>query len=310
MATVEDRIVDGTLSLAWSLWMEMGVSGTANRRHSDIAVDPEALVLLTAGVQDDDPRLRDEALDWCIRYGQFISGSRLRNLLAKANEKTREAFGVFAATVNANSGLRWRGATKPRTYEPTGRSRIDDFSRPSLVTLRLRALFGVNAKAEVLRIYVSAPDAEHSASDLAREVGFTKRSVWNALDALCKGGWLETLPVRNRIHYRLRTPSILGKFIGRLPGKYWKWPAIVRVVSGVRAILDRRALYGEVARDVEVRKACENLIPDMAVARFGQPAHKEGEPFLLAFEQWAIELVTALAGGSYRYFRHSHPCSA
>jgi hypothetical protein len=299
MASIEDRIVDRTLSLAWSLWTEMGVPGTEDRRHSDVALDPEALVLLTAGVQDDDPRLRDEALDWCIRYGQFISGSRLRNLLSRSNERTREGFGVFAATVNENSGLRWRGATEPRRYEPTRRSRIEDFTRPSLITLRLRALFGVNAKAEVLRVYASDPEAEHSASDLAREVGFTKRSVWNALDGLSKGGLLEALPVRNSIRYRLRTPSLL-KFIGRRPKKFWKWTFIVRVVGEVRAILDRSGSYGEVARDVEIRRAYEDLIPDIAALRLRHPTHLEGERFLPAFEKWAFELVRDLAGGSYR----------
>ncbi len=50
------------------------------RKHHNILFAPEELILLTALIGEYDPRLRDEALDWCVRYHQFISVSRLRVL--------------------------------------------------------------------------------------------------------------------------------------------------------------------------------------------------------------------------------------
>lgn len=56
-------------------------SGRPNRlpscaREASIAISPEPLILFTAGLGDADPRLRDEATDWCVRYGRYVSAAR------------------------------------------------------------------------------------------------------------------------------------------------------------------------------------------------------------------------------------------
>jgi hypothetical protein len=41
------------------------------RTHTDWAIDLEPLIMFTAALGDEDPRLRDEATDWCIRNGRL-----------------------------------------------------------------------------------------------------------------------------------------------------------------------------------------------------------------------------------------------
>src|SRR5947209_20207308 len=94
-ASIREHVLD----LVWSLWAELGVSSWT-RRHQQWAIDPEPLILFTAHISGADRRLRDEALDWCIRYGSYISASRLRNLLKVAPPEQQTAFETFAATVN------------------------------------------------------------------------------------------------------------------------------------------------------------------------------------------------------------------
>src|SRR5262245_61784017 len=69
-------VTQSLIDLAWSLWAELGVSGWT-RHHADWNVDVEALIILTAALEDADPRLRDESTDWCIRYARFVSSARL-----------------------------------------------------------------------------------------------------------------------------------------------------------------------------------------------------------------------------------------
>ena len=62
-----------TTSLSWP-----GVSGRSGvspdrRGESDLAIDRETFIVLTAWLRDQDPRLRDEAIDRCICYGQYVS---------------------------------------------------------------------------------------------------------------------------------------------------------------------------------------------------------------------------------------------
>jgi len=81
MATYSD-LREYVLDTLWSQWHELGVAGTVPRRHSEDFVDPEPLIVFTAVHSDLDPRLRDESIDWVVRYGNYVSKARLKNVVA------------------------------------------------------------------------------------------------------------------------------------------------------------------------------------------------------------------------------------
>ena len=218
------------MALAWSLWAELGVSGW-QRRHTSHAIDPEPLLLFTAFLGDADPRLRDESTDWCIAYGRYISKTRLRNLLAAERTAIKEAFGPTAATVNAHSSLRWPGASVPRPFRRTERSAVPDFRRPSLVVARLRALFGVGARAEIVRAFAADTAAQSSAADLADEAGYTKRNIAEGLEALRMAGLLEAERRRNQLVYRLADAEGLMGLLGSMPSSFPKWRSVFRILE-------------------------------------------------------------------------------
>lgn len=141
------------VALAWGAWAELGVSGwTAT--HRDWAIDPEPLIVFTAFLEDNDPRLRDEATDWCIRNWRYISKTRLKNLARDQPQNVREAFGEFSATIGDHAGVIWPHATAPRRYTVTGRSNQPQLDQASMVWLRLRAMFGLGARTEILRYFL------------------------------------------------------------------------------------------------------------------------------------------------------------
>src|SRR5437660_11007678 len=101
-ASIREHVLD----LVWSLWAELGVSSWP-RRHERWAVDPEPLILFTARVSETDRRLSDEAIDWCIRYGRYISATRPRDLLNDEPPHEKSAVGACAAVVTAHSEHNW-----------------------------------------------------------------------------------------------------------------------------------------------------------------------------------------------------------
>src|SRR2546428_12559997 len=121
MATYSD-LREHVLELLWSHWHELGVAATVPRRHADDFIDPEPLIAFTATHSDLDARLRDESIDWVLRYGTYISKARLKNVLAVWGLLESALFREYAATVNAHGGAGWPPAgAKPPPSRPRSR---------------------------------------------------------------------------------------------------------------------------------------------------------------------------------------------
>ncbi len=140
--------------LAWSLWTELGVAGVV-RQHESCLIALEELIVLTAIIADADPRLCDEALDWCSRYHHFVSISRLKTLIKCFGESVSQPFSAFAATLNSVSMADWPLETGaiPLKFKPSGKSQPPQCELPALLSLRLRALFGVGARADLITFF-------------------------------------------------------------------------------------------------------------------------------------------------------------
>lgn len=176
---------DACLDLAWSLWTELGVSGW-NRKHSHWIVDPEELLVFTAWLGQWDARLLEECIDWCILFGDYLSNDRLKNILGEADEETKKAFGSIAATVRAQKGPKFPHPTKAiRGYRPSRKSLRPNVLDPSNLVLRMRKIFGLGAKAEVITRLLTEPTRRFSINELVSEgIGFARVTVSQALDDL------------------------------------------------------------------------------------------------------------------------------
>lgn len=286
-------IQERALDLVWSLWAELGVSGW-RRRHQDWGIDPEPLVVFTAWAVDLDPRLRDETLDWCINFGHYLSRARLRNLLRSADDAHLSAFGVYAATVNAHSGLNWPHATNPLKYQPTGRSQVSDFTGTSLLALRLRALFGVSARAETLRVLMG-PIGSLTAAEIASRIDYTKRNVADALESLRLAGMVFSERQGTAARYRLNRAEIRS-VVTPLPKLFPWWRAIFRIISTLLSVDAREEALTKAARAVAARRAIDSVWPEIVSAGLKQPdLSVTGEDFWDAFMDWATETMAGLA---------------
>lgn len=216
------------LALASGGWTELGVSGWTTS-HGDWAIDPEPLIFFTAWLGDRDPRLRDEATDWCVRNWRYVSRARLRNFLRKQPGDVQGAFGEFAATIGARAGVSWPGATAPRRFAVTGRSTLPPLDRPSLVWVRLRAMFGVSARSEILRCLLSHGHGSMSVVRLAAASGYTKRNVADECETLERASVLSVRSTGNRFYYSLARRAVLEAFVGDLPKIRPDWTAMLNI---------------------------------------------------------------------------------
>ena len=292
-AAIEQALID----LCWSLWTELGVAGVF-RRHTAWNIDPEPLIILTAALLDADPRLRDESIDWCIRYARLIAAARLKTLIGRIDPNTVTAFGEYAATVRAHVRVNWPGSGTARPYHPTGRSRLESLDRPSLFGLRLRALFGTGARAEIIRMLASNPDHAFSAAELADEAAFTKRAVEQEIESLRLAGLVTWTVLHGRRRYRVAQPETLLTLVGSRPQWLPRWAPLVRVLIGGLRLVVRVESLPPVVRAVESHKYLREIRSDIERADLvNLDTSIVGVGLWDAFEEWFRSVTSALAAG-------------
>ena len=296
-------IADSLAGLAWSLWAELGVSGW-ERHHQAWCIDLEALIVLTSALGDTDPRLRDESTDWCISYARLVSAVRLKYLIADVDRQTRRSFDEFSATVGAYARINWTGPRSARPYTPTGRSHVETLNRASQLAIRLRAVFGTGARAEIIRAFASAPNQSFTVAELAEHAGYGRRAIHLEVDMLQLSGNFEKVLGPGPSRIRLTRPRALLDFVGPLPKWLPVWPAVVRtMIAGLR-FCQQFEDSPEIVRSIEGAKLLRSMKRDLDLAGLItplilDPATTVWDPLV----SWLMDTIKDLAQGDPRTFR-------
>jgi hypothetical protein len=286
---------DALLNRAWIQWIALGVDAVGE--PDDAVVDPEALIALTAELGDADARLRDVSTDWCVAFGRYINGSRLKQV-AREIRTPSEAIGEYVATVAASGGPAWPMGTEPRReYATRGKARFDSARTRSRLRIRLRAGFGVNARADVLAALLASPRDGLSVADLARKTRFTKPSTAFAVDALVLAGLLEARTVGNERRLVLAKPGEVLPGL-RPPIVQPDWVARFGVALEVLRF-DRQDGMSPSVRAIEARRLVEGLLARIASEGLPEPnLDAFGDQFSGAFDRWVVQLVGSLRSPS------------
>ncbi len=295
MPRSDSALHSALLNRAWIQWIALGVDAVGER--DDAVVDPEALIALTAELGDADARLRDVSTDWCVAYGRYVNGSRLRQVTRELRTPP-DAIGEYVATVAAAGGPTWPMATQPRPdYVSRGKARLDSALPKPRLRIRLRAAFGVNARADVLAALLVAPKNGLSVADLARKTLFTKPNVAFAVDALVLAGLLESRAVGNERRVTLaRKGEILPGL--RPPVEQPDWVARFGVALEVLRFAGQDQMSPSV-RAIEARGVVESLRTRILSEGLPQPnLDAFGDDFSSAFDRWVVQVVDNLRNPS------------
>jgi hypothetical protein len=290
LSEFSDAIASSVLDLVRSLWAELGV-GDAHRGHEWQALDLEPLIVFTAFCSAADARLRDRTIAWCVANSRHVSGLRLHHFSHGADPSTRRAVERYVATIVSTT-------RKASRLGRTGPLDGPDLRRPSLIQLRLRALVGVSARAEVLRLLLADPERPRTASSLAGPAGYGRGGLAQALEMLTTAGITSAERAGNRTVYRLNRPAQMVEMLNGLPAAFPDWWAVFRVTEGVLR-------YARDAAEEPARRAASavRLLTDLHDElqhwpAEGRPPRIAGPSSLAAFDQWARDFVAAQANPS------------
>ncbi len=305
ISTLRERVRAELLEFAWSQWAQMGLAGDITRRDR-WAMDPEALVLFTLEVARRDPRLFDEVLDWLSENGDLLILQRLRNLERRHPGEAQLIDAALAWASSASPPLRWNisprtrssrsaaaqevfssdvvgfvqdadpifaqlGYRRPRA-ERSKKSEAPDPRAPIAFAFRLRLLFGLGSRAEVMRILLTSDEAHLDAARIAEEAAFAKRNINETLSALAESGAVKARWSRNQrvfTVYRGKWANLLdiGPRAGHLPGSM-PWVPLLRALTGIHVWLEREVDPGwsQYLAASEARSLVDRLAGDLEAA--------------------------------------------
>lgn len=296
MASVSE-LREHVLETLWSQWHELGVAATVPRRHQNDVIDPEALIVFTATHSDLDPRLRDESIDWVIRYGSLVSKARLKNVLTDWDALSNSLFREYAATVNAKAGLGWpAGRARALAFRSRARSYLEDLSRPALLALRIRAVFGVGARAELMRVLVSRPQTAMTAAELSTETSYRKRNVLNELEPLKFAGIVRSFRAVNADRFSLAKADELAGLVGPVPQRATRWTYTLRALGLLLELARPAARRSDLQNAVDALKLLEENREIFVAAGMYPPALPADEAAWRAFLEWSVGHARSVSG--------------
>jgi DNA-binding transcriptional ArsR family regulator len=190
-------------------------------------------------------------------------------------------------------------STRPRpNYVQREKARLDSAESRARLRIRLRAAFGVNARADVLAALLATSPGGLNAADLARVTRFTKPNVASALDALRLAGLVTARQVANERRFALppKVPLLPGL---RPPVTQPDWVARFGVALEVLRF-SKRDLSATV-RAIEARRLADSLLDRVSSEGMPMPnLGAIGDEFAFAFDPWLINLVDWLRAPTRR----------
>ncbi len=282
----------------WIQWQALGGQAAAPRAPAGI-VDPEALVLSSLWLADDEPRLRDFLYGFAELGSRLLSIQRLKRatgLFPAGGEKLVAGFAAGVASFGKDP--RWRNlaaegsrpAGRPGKVAPAS-ARLGD---PGSLMLRLRTGFGVDVRIDTLGYLIGRRGAWADVKDIAEALLYAKYSVRGACEALADARLIETRADRPVKYYadERRWTTLLK--LDHTPA-WHPWVRVYAFVIRLRAWLREPGLQA-VSPSLAASLAREFILEHGQVLlqlQLNVPHERDylGEEYLPAFERTASALV-------------------
>lgn len=256
-------LFDVISDLLWKQWSDLGIPGQVLPQKNKTILDPEALIIFSAGFARYDQRLYDLILDWLDSHSSQINVQRLKALHSKAEYQDTASLGYICSVIAEKDPARWRkladtySAVKkthpvmlfkdsddqPEKFIPEcdqlalNCNFIRNIRRNSgkilpqlpqcMATrlLQMRSLLGISARAETILVLLSSEPCK--VQDIVDRSGFIWKSIQDVLEELIAGNFVAVLNGTGRgKQYFLTDPEKILRFFDiKTPG-FWNWSSI------------------------------------------------------------------------------------
>ncbi len=301
-----DKLLKRFLDFLWQQWSTLGVAGQSDREDPRL-IDPEALLLATTRFSRYDARLLDEVIDWLSSNGKRINLQRLRRLhdewpvadlrvmtsistiLSKQSvmrKWTRISDPIPAEVKPEPLFIHYDGSAMPILHKPDpdflrhgllrgpielrGMSQSPESSRAANLLCGLRALFGVNARAEIFA-WLLTHESGHPAA-IARDTGYFSKSVQHTLNEMEYSGH-----IRSRRHGREKifwlnpgaSDFLISPSQDSAPPRWVDWMPVFSAITTFITAIGEPGLDGfpEQVQSIRLRQALDEAMP--AISRAG-----------------------------------------
>jgi hypothetical protein len=188
LSSALDRCREAAVQVAWSQWSVLGGQVGGRPSVPTALVDPEALLLFSCALRDEEPRLWDLVGGFMAGWSSLLSVQRARNLARVFPEPVRAVMAEAAAIALADGkDARWKSLEQaaPRTYRP---GKVHEPARriadPPALLLRLRLAFGVHGRTDALAFLLATAPTAATARDVAAAIAYGPMPVRRALEAI------------------------------------------------------------------------------------------------------------------------------
>lgn len=302
------RLTTRMVDLIWHQWSSIGVAGYP-RPGDDWIIDPEALLLATTRFGRHDSRLMDESIDWLSQFGRRISLQRLQGLNRSwpgvADSRVLAAIAEVLGQQVAHRKWRVVADPAPEAFEPEsfflhhdgtpgiligevepvfakhgllrGKLELRGMSqapppraRENMIFI-LRALLGVNARAEILA-WLLTHDSGHPAA-IARSTGYFSKSIQQILNEMEESGQVISVRHGREKHFRVRAAD--WQFLLPPPtdgqNAFPRWVDWMPLFAAITRFAETLALPGiddksEHFQSIKLREALDEAMPALVRA--------------------------------------------
>ena len=256
------RLFEAVQNLLWKQWTALGIPGQIAVADSETILDPEALIVFSAGFARYDQRLYDLILDWLLCHSSQINIQRLKAIQIKSEWQDSASLGYIASVMAESDAARWKKLADcfaAEASEPTALFRdMDDrpesfipicdppalrcgFRRnlrqksgkiptrlpqtPASLLLRIRGLLGISARAETILILLASKHCK--VQQIVNRSGFTWKSIQDVLEEMVAGNWVGAVNGSNRGKvYFLNDPEKIRMLFGIHSFSFPAWTTI------------------------------------------------------------------------------------
>jgi len=312
------------LNFLWRQWSALGVAGYGIGEDKWF-VDPEALLIFTSTIARVEPRLFDEVLDWLTKNGNFINIQRLKTILKRESFSGEKVISAIAGVmVEKEKSAKWkRLATQyfstnnlenlffQKNGRPMemfgqletvfqkygfhrGKLELRGYSQPvrivknTGISFKLRALFGINTRAEIM-LYLLTHESAHPRK-IARETYYAQKTVQDILIEMAYSGLIYVRPVGREKHYWLKTNEWLNMLSHNKEKIIWiNWPPLFSALEQIWQKLNKEEFYNldSLTQSSELRIIMQSVREKIETAGFEANLSNEkiylGEDYINVF---------------------------
>lgn len=195
LSEIEEKLLEVGIGTVWSQWSALGAGTLQDRKDISAIIDPEALLLLSLYLIPEERRLRDLVQWWAEVGSELLSLQRTKTLLDDFPSDVNRRVKTYSRWATEAGDKRWQKYAEEETQQ-FDRDRKGpekpDLGSPSSLLYRLRAGFGVGAKADVLAYLLGIGEQSATTKEAVRATSYSRATVQGALGDLSRAGFIKS----------------------------------------------------------------------------------------------------------------------